>query len=316
MSKIFIFSKSRSKTGKIRYIERAFVERGNDILWLKTPRVLRRKGKNADAYMLDQIEFFNPDVIFINSQDIPFSVLKQISGGPIKTVMFFEDPWVTRILPDIFERGKLVDIFLVTAEGVLEEYRKAGVKNPVYIINACDMYEHRRRHPILPIWKSDVAFIGAARENESRVQLIRKLDEICNVKVYGKNWEQINKKATLKNIYPRGYTLVCGGAKIVLGADNTSSIYGYWSSRLPFTLGCGGFLLTNYVPGMEKFYTNREHLVWYKSEDECVDLVQEFLAKPKERERIADQGYRYVHEHNTFHHFVDRVLALCDQNRT
>ena len=315
MSKVFIFSKSRSKTGKIRYLERAFIERGHDILWLKTPRVLRRKGKNADAYMLDQIESFNPDIVFINSQDIPFSVLRQISGGSIKTVMFFEDPWVTRILPDVFERGKLVDIFLVTAEGVLEDYRRAGVKNPVYIINACDKYKHRRRHPILSIWKSDVAFIGAAREKESRVDLIQRLDEICNVRVYGKNWELISKKATLKNIYPRSYSLVCGGAKIVLGADNTSSIYGYWSSRLPFTLGCGGFLLTNYVPGMEKFYTNREHLVWYKSADECIDLVKEFLAKPEERERIADQGYRYVHEHNTYHHFVDRVLALCDQTR-
>ena len=261
--------------------------------------------------MLGRIESFGPDIIFINSEDIPFSILKQVSGH-IKTVMFFEDPWRKDIFHRIVERGKLVDLFLVTANGLHDEYRKAGIKNPVYIINACDMYEHQKRHPILPIWKSDVAFIGAARGDEPRVPLVKKLNTICKVKVYGKEWEKFNVKATLRAVYSKGYTLICGGAKIILGSDNTSAIEGYWSDRLPYTLGCGGFLLTNYAPGMEKYYSNREHLVWYHDEEECLSLVQEYLAKTKERERIAEQGYRYMHEHHTFHHFVDRVLKLCE----
>jgi spore maturation protein CgeB len=311
MPKILIFSMSRRQTGKIRFIERAFRDRGNETLWLRTPKIHRQKGEKTDSYMLGQVESFKPDIIFINSQDIPLPVLKEVSGGSIKTVIFFEDPWVKGIIPDIIERGKLVDVFIVTANGVLNEYRKAGMKNPVYMINGCDMYEHRRRRPLLPVWKSDVAFIGAARAGEPRVPLIQKLSEICRVKVYGRDWERFGMKAALKSVHSRGYALVCGGAKIMLGADNTSDIDGYWSDRLPFTLGCGGFLLTNYAPGMERFYTNREHLVWYKSPEECVDLVREFLAKRKERERIAEQGYRYVHEHHTFHHFVDRVFELC-----
>jgi spore maturation protein CgeB len=63
---------------------------------------------------------------------------------------------------------------------------------------------------------------------------------------------------------------------------------------------------------MEEFFTNREHLVWYRNEEECVELVKEFLAKPEERERIAAQGYDLVHEHHTFHHFVDKVLSLYE----
>jgi spore maturation protein CgeB len=315
MAKILIFSMSRSQTGKTRFIDRAFRDRGNETLWLRTPKILRQKKEKADAYMLGQIESFKPDIIFINSQDIPLQVLRDVSRSSIKTVIFFEDPWVKGIIPDIIERGKLADLFIVTAQGVIDEYRKAGMKNPVYMMNGCDKYEHHRRHPILPLWKSDVAFIGAARAGEPRVSLIKKLNEICNVKVYGRDWEKFGMKATLHSVHSRGYGLVCSGAKIVLGADNTGDIEGYWSDRLPFVLGCGGFLLTNYSPGMEKSYTNREHLVWYKSEEECVELVKEFLAKPLERKRIAEQGYRHEHEHNTFHHFVDRVIEFCGQIR-
>ncbi|HPS94365.1 MAG TPA: glycosyltransferase [Deltaproteobacteria bacterium] len=312
MPKVVVFGKAKRRTAKIGYFVRAFRERGNETLWLNPARLRRLKGKNSDSYILGRLESFNPDIIFINSQDIPLSVLKSIQGSSSKTVMFFEDPWREDVFGQVCERGRLVDVFIVSASGLHDRYRAAGIKNPVYMINPCDKYEHRRVRPILPIWKSDVAFIGAARENEPRVGLVQKIDTICKVRMYGRYWEQFNMNATLKAVYPRGYRLVCGGAKIVLGADNTSAIEGYWSDRLPFTLGCGGFHLTNYAPGMEKIYTNREHLVWYHDEEECVSLVREYLAKPGERERIAEQGYRYMHEHHTFHHFVDRVIALCE----
>ena len=165
---------------------------------------------------------------------------------------------------------------------------------------------------MLSLWKSDVAFIGAARLSEPRVLLIQRLNDLCKVKVYGKNWEQFGIKPTLKVVGPKGYGLICAGAKIFLGADATSNIDGHWSNRLWLTLGCGGFLLTNYVPGLEEFFTNHEHLVWYHDEEECIALVKEYLTKPEERKRIADTGYKYVHEHHTFHHFLDKVLALCD----
>ncbi len=315
MPRVMVFGKSqRRTTRKVRHIIRAFKEQGNETLWLNPARILRHKGKETDQYIIKQITSFKPDIIFIHSQDIPLTVLRQVCGSSITTVMFYMD-WSLEIPRSVIERATLVDIFLVTGKALLKDYRSAGVGNPIYFTDACDRYDHHRRSPILSIWKSDVAFIGTARKNEPRVELVQRLGELCKVRVYGRNWEQFGIRATLKVVGPRAYGLICGGSKIILGADITNAADGYWSNRLWLTLGCGGFLLTSYVPGLEDFFTNHVHLVWYRDEDECIALAEEYLAKPQERKRIAEQGYQLVHEHHTFHHFVDRIIALCDEHR-
>jgi spore maturation protein CgeB len=310
MHRIILFGKSKQRTRTTFHIARAFKDRGNVVLWLNPAKIRRRRKKLADKWMLNQIETFGPDIVFIYSKDIPLAVLRQINASSIKTVMYYED-----MSPDIssalIEMGKLVDFFLVTNKGLLDRYNSLGITNPIYFVGACDRYDHRLRRPILPIWKSDIAFIGRARPNESRVSLTQSLSKRFNVKVYGRNWTQFGLKATLKTVTHRGYGLICGGAGIVLGADITTDIEGYWSNRLWLTLGCGGFFLTGYVRGMEKYFENGRHLVWYHDERECRSLAEEYLAKSRERKKIAMEGYRLVHQHHTYHHFVDRVLALC-----
>jgi hypothetical protein len=309
MHRIILFGKSKRRTRTTFHLARAFKDNGNEVLWLNPSKIRRRRRNNSDRWILNRIDAFSPDIIFIYSQDIPLAVLQKIAGSGIRTLMYYED--MADSIPEGFiQRGALVDFFLATNRGKLTEYKQAGVVNPVYFTGACDRYDHRIRRPLLPLWKSDIAFIGRARADEPRVFLTRKLAERFNVKVYGKDWKPFGFKPTRNNITPRTYALVCAGAKIVLGADITDKIEGYWSNRLWLTLGCGGFFLTAYVRGMENFFENKKHLVWYRNETECLSLVEEYLAKPKERKAIARQGYQLVHERYTFHHFADRVMAL------
>lgn len=310
MTRVLVFGKSKKRTRKVAHITRAFRERGCDTRWINPARVARWKGARADEHILLEVRSFNPDIMFIFSQDIPLGVLREISGSSMKTLMFYVD-WSPLIPPSLIERGRLVDVFLVAVRGMVEKYREAGIRNPVFLMDACDRYDHYRQAPVLPLWKSDVAFIGQARPDELRLRVVRKLRELCDVRVYGRNWEDFGMRSTLRSVGPRGYRLICGGAKIILGADKAYDVEYGWSNRLWLTLGCGGFLLTSYVPGMEEVFTNREHLVWYTDEAECIELAREYLARPEERTRIADAGYRLAHGHHTFHHFVDRVLALC-----
>ena len=310
MRKIIFFGKSKRRTRTTFHIVRAFKERGNQVLWLNPAGIRRRQKKQADQWIKDQIESFQPDIIFIYSRDIPLEILRHVSTGGIQTVLYYED-MSSEISTSLIQLGKLVDYFLATNKGLIDAYRRAGVVNPIYFTGACDRYDHRRRRPLLPIWKSDIAFIGRARPDESRVTLTRKLDERFDVKIYGRSWSEFGLKATLKTVTPRSYGLICGGAKIMLGADITSEVEGYWSNRLWLTLGCGGFFLTQYVKGMENYFENKQHLVWYHDEQECLRLAEEYLAKPGERRRIAREGYHLVHEQHTFHHFVDRVVSLC-----
>jgi len=310
MHKIILFGKSKRRTRTTAHLVRAFKERGNSVLWLNPPKIRRRQKDGSVRWISDQIASFKPDLIFIYSQDIPLVVLQQIAASGIKTVLYYEDMAVD-IPATLIQRGILVDYFLATNRGMLDEYKNAGIVSPIYFVGACDRYDHRMRRPVLPIWKSDIAFIGRARANERRVALTRKLAQKFRVKIYGKNWKSFGFKPTFTTITPRTYTLVCAGAKIVLGADITDKVAGYWSNRLWLTLGCGGFFLTAYVQGMEKFFENKKHLVWYHNEAECLSLAEEYLKKPKERREIALRGFHLVHEQYTFHHFADRVISLC-----
>ncbi len=309
MLKVILFGKSKRRTRTTYHIARAFRERGHRLLWLNPAKIRRRQKKHADPWILNRIDAFEPDLVFVYSKDIPLQVLKSISAGKIQTVMYYED-MSHELSPELVRRARLVDVFLATNQGQLPAYKTAGIRNPIYFTGACDRHDHRIRRPILPIWKSELAFIGQARPNESRVTLTRRLAERHHVKVYGKAWREFGLKPTLKTVTPRGYGLICQGSGIVLGADFTSDVEGYWSNRLWLTLGCGGFFLTRYVRGMENFFENKTHLVWYQDEQECLELAAEYLSRPRERRKIARAGYHLVHQQHTFHHFVDRVIAL------
>jgi len=313
MKRIILFGKSKRRTRTTLHLARAFKDCGHDMLWLNPAKIRRRQKDSSERWIINRIEAFKPDIIFIYSRDIPLGVLKKYAAGDIKTVLYYED-MSTEINASLVELGKRVDFFLATNKGLLEDYKKAGIANPIYFTGACDRYDHRRRRAVLPIWKSDLAFIGRARADEPRVTLTRKLAAAHQVKVYGKNWRAFGFKPAKKIITPRSYALVCAGAKIILGADITSAVEGYWSNRLWLTLGCGGFFLTAYVRGMENFFENKKHLVWYHSEQECLSLAEQYLARPEERRRIAMQGHQLVHEHHTFHHFAQRVISLCSGN--
>lgn len=312
MRRIALFGKSKHRTRTTAHLVRAFRERGNKVLWLNPSKIRRQKKDATNRFILNQMETFNPHMVFVYSQDIPLGVLEVVAAWDVVTVLYYED-WSPDVPPSLAEKGKLVNFFLVTNKGMHEKYRAAGIKNPTYFIGACDQYDHRPRRPILPLWRSEVAFIGEARPDESRVTLVKRLRENFNVKVYGKNWSEFGLGRTLKSVTPRGYGLICGGAKIILGADITNEVDGYWSNRLWLTLGCGGFFLTAYVEGMADFFENRKHLVWYHSHEECLMLAQEYMGRTEDRRAIAHQGFKLVHEHYTFHHFVDRVMALCNE---
>ena len=113
-------------------------------------------------------------------------------------------------------------------------------------------------------------------------------------------------------MYPREYREICAGARIVLGRDWTTQCPGYTSNRTWFTLGSRGFLLTNYAPGLEEIFENHRHLVWYRSVDECLELIEHYRARPVERARIAAEGHAFARAHRTYDDFARDLVDLFE----
>lgn len=110
MLSVILFGKSKRRTRTTYHIARAFRESGCRLLWLNPAKIRRRHKDRADRWILDKIGSFRPDLVFIYSQDIPFSVLEFISAAGIKTVMYYED-MSDDLPPELTQRGRLVDFF-------------------------------------------------------------------------------------------------------------------------------------------------------------------------------------------------------------
>ena len=127
--------------------------------------------------------------------------------------------------------------------------------------------------------------------------------------VYGSGWEAFGVRARRDEVLPRDYRRACRGAKVVLGGDWTRACRRYFSNRTWFTLGCGGFLLTSYVPGLEEIFDDHRELVWYRDDDECLELIAHYLPREDERRRIAAAGRAFALARRTYDDFARDLVA-------
>mgnify|MGYP007100054406 CR=1 FL=1 len=90
--------------------------------------------------------------------------------------------------------------------------------------------------------------------------------------------------------------------KIVVGDSQPTPKY--WSNRVYETLGRGGFLLHPRVEGMEEFFKDKEHIVYYERGNikQVYELINYYLEHDDEREKIRRQGFELVKNHHTYKH--------------
>jgi len=318
IKRMLFFAKSRKRTKTPAFFVKAFRNQGIEVKTINYRKLERLWGKwFTRKYILSTFSRFQPQLVFINTRDIPLEILTQISGKT-KVAIYLPDlitlsdntylPGVnTPYKEEMIERGRLADFFFITNQGQIPFLKEQGIRNPIFITQGCDKEEHRIITTNNPKWKSEVAFIGSVKD-EARTKLLREVDRRFDLKVWGGDWGRYGFRCLKKDIYPHEFAKICFGAKIMLGIDITDEVELYFSNRTWITLGCGGFLLTRYVPGLERIFVNRKHLVWYRSIEECLRLISEYLKKDEERKKISEEGYRFVHENHTYDHVAKRIL--------
>jgi hypothetical protein len=82
------------------------------------------------------------------------------------------------------------------------------------------------------------------------------------------------------------------------------------NSRIYDVLACGGFLLTEYRPCLEREFDLGRHLVTFSTPEEAREKAEYYLSHPGEREAIARDGQRHVLVRHSFVHRCRRILEL------
>lgn len=309
---VIFLGKSKKKTGNTRFMLKAFQRRVGKVFFINLPRykkyffwtdfrkAIRRK-------ILKQ----NPDLVFIYSKDIPYSVLEEIRIH-CQTAMFYPDADGAGD-KKLIRHGRLVDFLFITNKSQIAELKSLGIKNPIYCMQGCDRDMHRIIATRNRKWYSEVAFIGRPRKDH-RVKLLQAINQNYDLKTWGAQWRDYDLTCLKPRIYPKEYARICYAAKIMLGCDQSFELEGYFSNRTWITLGCGGFLLTNYNPGLEKIFTKGEHLEWYHNQEECLELIKYYLKHEDRRKQIAQNGYQFAHTHRTYDIVIDEIISHIENS--
>jgi NAD(P)-dependent dehydrogenase (short-subunit alcohol dehydrogenase family) len=314
--RIALFVKSKARTQTTRSIARALARAGHTLCVIREGKRRQFVGRAVAAiWAAASVRRFAPDFVFIHSQDVSKPAFARLAGR-FPTVMFTPDCWASPVSPEQLGLAAHVDLLCTVAKGQIPEFERAGAKRVAYLAEAHDPELHFPVDRAEPEFVSEVAFIGKygrdATVHATRAALIPAVARRFDLKVYGRGWEELGVAPARDEVFPAEYRSVCRGAGIVLGCDWRHDVAWYFSNRTWFTLGCRGFLLTNYAPGLEELFENHRHLVWYRTVEECLELIEHYRARPQERARIAAEGFAFARAHRTYDDFACDLVDLFE----
>jgi hypothetical protein len=314
--RIAFFARSKRRTRGPRYVAAALRRAGHPVLTINERKRRRWLGaRAARASVLASLRRFRPDLVLVHGNDASAPLLARLAAAQ-RTALFTDDCWPLPFAGPRLELARQVDLVLTVAAGQVPELEAAGVRRAAWLPEACEPSVHYPLESVDPAWVSDVAFVGRRHAKlagyAARSELVREVHARFDARIYGTGWEELGIAPARREVRPADYRRVCRGARIVLGRDWNDACYRYFSNRTWYTLGCGGFLLTNHVPGLEEIFGNHRELVWYRSPQECFELIEHYLPRPEERARIAAAGRAFALAHRSFDHFARDLVDLVE----
>ncbi len=201
------------------------------------------------------------------------------------------------------QRAKEFDFVFASHKPSIEKFIKDGI-DPAKIRYLPWAAEQECFKPIPIIEKYDWCFIGHL-SNEFRIDL---MDRFC------KEWP-VGTQGYLgwrKGEIP-GYNVLDDCAKkfcqsrIVLNESILDDV----NMRCFEALACKRFLLTEDVPGVRDHFVDTKHLLLFKTIDEAVEGARYYLKHDKERNEIAEAGYKEFLDKHTYMHRAKEILKVC-----
>lgn len=271
-----------------------------------------------------------PDLLFgLKLDGISPETLRAVQQRGVRVLLWYVDCFSDTPPTWLRARMRASDAVFITAKGLLPAYRRMASTPVHWMMEGVSLPAFPRIEVTAgerTLFGSEVAFVGsvyhpipAASQFHSRARLLRSVAARYHLKVWGpQRYPQTRQllRGRLAPIewpaYNQDLVRICRSSHIVLGMNLVNSVELYFSNRTFLTLAAGGFHLTHYVPGLETMFRNHEHLVWFHSTDECLELIAHYLARPRRRAAIAACGRAHVRRRYSMRRQVRRMLELVE----
>lgn len=307
--RVLFFGKNMSRTRCSGALVSALREHGVDVRW-RNLVTLRRWFGAANAMRMARAEFrrYRPDVVFVFFRDLP----------PLLAAEFRQDArlviWCEEALEaldgSVVDYFALADLVCMSNPARFAWLQERGLDNMAFLMSGFSPDFHRPTGPRSPV--RDVAFIGGPGRRGQRASFLAEVSRRHRTDVFGRHWDrwrhlhpELRVHGPIDN---KGYARVCATSRVVLGVNEVNDDLYYFSNRTFLTLACGAFHLTHYVPRLEDVFTDGEHLVWYRDEDDALVKIGDWLQRDADRARVAAGGHAEVMQHHQYYHRIARIL--------
>ncbi len=289
----------------------------------------------ANARLLDVAADYAPDVVLgLKMASILPDTVRTLRRQGALVALWYVDCFDDRVPDTIGGLFKVVDVFLTSAAGMLPRYRALAPTPSYWVYEGVYLPGFPAAAPSLaqwPTYASEVAFIGNVFHPpvsdsalaQRRYGLLRKIAERYRLKVWGPQGDPSTRErwdvpAPLIPwpAFHQETVKICQAANVVLGINTINTVERYFSNRTYLTLASGGFHLTHYVPGLETMFQNHRHLVWYRDDDECLELLDHYLPRDEARRQIARAGRAWTRRRYGMRRQVNKMLAILNSHLT
>ena len=290
---------------------------GHDVLFLESwDRTKYSDFASLNRRLLELVEAERPDVVFsvMFTYEIWLETweLLRDSGITVTVNWTTDDSWKyacsSRFLAPAFHA------FTTTYPSALARYEKDGIRNVILTQWAANAGALR---PPLPAARCryPVSFIGTAHGERPRwIRELRRrgLDVAC----FGQGW-------------PAGPLAgpeiadIIQGSVISLNFSNATRAWEGFRSRHIHQVkartfevpGAGGFLLTQWANGLERYFVPDREIAVFHDVAELATKIRYFLANPSERDAIAGAGFERTRRHHLYDQRLRKVLDFALRRR-
>lgn len=256
--------------------------------------------------VLEIFKNFEPNYVIYLSGYYEFmeKTLKEMRKTSILIGWFFDDEFrfdnYTKCWIPFF------DFFVTHSFEAMEKYKKFNVK--VIHTLPCDGV------PSYPDWEKikeiyEVSFVGFETEDRERYVNLLKNKLKINLFIAGYGWERYGGKYL--SFEQMNETFI--NSKINLCFTRTFNNKKQWKGRIFEVMLQGGFLLTEYVPYLEKYFEIGKELDCFDSEKELLEKVEYYLKHEEERKKIAKNGWKKCIENYTPYHKMLKVFTEIEK---
>ncbi len=271
------------------------------------------KGR-VDDMLASQVKEYCPDIVYVSFARVLDAQTVQRMRQAAPSAVFIGgdgDPW-PQLQKNRVETAKKLDIVTATNDGqFLQVYRDAGVPQCVYMPNMCDP-DIDHRYVVPPNRNAAILWTGkaghsAASDRVLRGDLVERLAQRKDAALYG--------CFDRPKIAGRDYLYAISASRIGITANACKPVRLYHSDRLTHYLACGTMVLAEAIPDGEMLYHDNEHLRYFESVDECLELADWCLQHESERRAIADAGMKHVHDAFNCTRIAGYIMELVETGR-